>query len=66
MSTTLTHPLSPGTMIRIESGYYLVEQSTSDLPPGFILARHAERPMTHAHPIRVEHVLEIVTNPRVE
>lgn len=57
MSATRSPAYEPGTMIATTAGYYLVEPAQADTPPGYLLARRAERPMTLPRPIRLRDIL---------
>lgn len=65
MSTTFSPAFAPGTTITTASGRYLVESSQLDVPPGYILARRAERPMTHPRAIRVSDIIGSAPSPVV-
>ncbi len=62
MSTLLTPAITRGTIIRISSGYYIVETTGQGLRADCIMARRAERPETHASQIKLADVLEVVAH----
>lgn len=58
MTTSLSRAYPPGCIVTTSTGRYLVEPLEREVPPGYLLARRAERPMTRARAIRVHDILE--------
>lgn len=65
MTITRTLP-NVGDLVRTAAGYYLVEgfAAPDELDAaGYVLARRAERPMTHTRPVHLGDILEVVERP---
>lgn len=64
---TITHPRPHiGDLVRTATGYYLVEgfgEPDEFVTEGYVLARRAERPMTHSRSLHPGEVLEVVDHP---